>query len=216
MPSSTGTIRVPAERRAVAIDCLLVSSRVDSALAREGYRFLGDLHGLTFGALARLPGLGPRGVAELRARLLELGVVDLPAMPSSNEPARDPLDPAEARALANERRRCRIHVPEAIRELQFESVPLSTRLTNALRASGWHRLGDLDGLRMSDVADRYGFGFLSLAELYDLLASHDAIEERRACDGADRMRTRGKSYRWVSCDDRARRMRTSAPPPSQR
>ncbi|HEX8794577.1 MAG TPA: hypothetical protein VF765_26710 [Polyangiaceae bacterium] len=200
---STGTIRVPAERRVVALDSLLLSSRVDAVLAREGYRFVGDLDGLTFGALARLPGLGPRGVAELRARLLELGVVDLPSLPSTSRQSHEPLDPKQ-------QRKCVIRVPVALRELQFDGLSLSTRLINALRASGWHRVGDLDGVRMSDIANRYGFGALTLAELHDLLASHGAIEEPRAC--ADRMATRGKSYRWVSCDDPAR-MRSSAPPP---
>lgn len=173
-----GTIHVPGDKRAIHIDCLLLSSRVDAVLAREGYRLVGDLDGLTFGLLARHPGLGLRGLAELRAQLAGLGAVEGPAPAGSTREARSPKDHEEARALARRRRTSRVRVPPTDRELLFESLPLSTRLTNALHASGWRRLGDLDGLRMEYIADRYGFGVLTLAELYDFLASQGAIEER--------------------------------------
>jgi hypothetical protein len=173
-----GTIRVPTHQRDIPLDCLLLSSRVDAVLSREGYRVVGDLDGLTFGLLARHPGLGRRGLAELRAQLLELGALDPPARATASGGDRDGLDQAEARALARRRRESRVRVPAASRDVLFESfLSLSTRLTNALLASGWRRLGDLHGLRISDIADRYGFGVLTLAELYDFLASQGAIEE---------------------------------------
>ena len=141
-----GRIVVPAEKRGIPLDDLLLTSRLDHALSRFGYVVLGDLDGRTFAELRKHRGMGVGCERELRHALAPLGVVIRPL------PVETPSVPV-------------IDVPAFAREYRLDGLPL--RGSRALRR--FSVLGDLHGMAVSDLRSLPHVGVVTIRDLQSLL-----------------------------------------------
>src|SRR5260370_5375253 len=87
--------------------------------------------------------------------------------PVSRPPAKKKRNPANSRRRSP-RPGERLSVPATAHKLSPYDFPLSTRLTNVLKKRGIARLGELDGIALSDLQEFESCGWKTAAELVRL------------------------------------------------
>jgi hypothetical protein len=173
------------------------------ALDRAGLRYVRDLEGKRGQDLNWLPGLGSSQLRKLHGWLVERDALLPPTLdevltlrpppppPGTRAAARTPERPPRTRepalpSRANPKRftTSRIWIRATHRDLKFDDVPLSLRLSSMLHGSGIHRFGDLDGSSVVDLTRLRGLGHVVLRELRNLLVAKDALDTPHLDDPA--------------------------------
>jgi len=124
---------------------LEVSTRLRNVLRAIDCRTLKDLRGMRFCDVLEARSCGWTTVTELRALLSN----------RQDEEARVPNT---------------ISVSESIADIPVKDIPMSVRLSKALRSVGCSKLGDIDGMEIGSLARLKNCGRGTVAELMDLIS----------------------------------------------
>jgi hypothetical protein len=169
--SFSKTIDIPAGLRGQPLEACQTSVRLTGVLRRSGVRVLGDLHGRKvddfawerncgFKTLHELDSLARRASGECgRAqKATSAGNVSLP-LPASPIPTRADTQQDEAGFA----------IPESVCQLQFDELPMTTRLANVVRSIGAQTLGDLQGRSSFELLQYKSCGWRTLGEIQQLI-----------------------------------------------
>jgi hypothetical protein len=154
-------IFIPKEARRRAIFSFQFSARLRHALGYVRFCFLGDIHGMSYAEFRKRRNCGETTVTELRelVRLIQA------AHHMAHADAAPPQWPGLFAANAGDW----LTVPARVQDLNFCDLPLSVRLGNILAKRKVTRLGDLNGVPISELKAARNCGNVTIAELVNLI-----------------------------------------------
>jgi hypothetical protein len=146
------TIDIPAGLRRQPVEAWQTSARLNALLRRSGIRVLGDLHGRKALDFAWQKNCGVKTLYELDslARRAESG-----SLTNGNAPL-----------LQNG---AGFAIPESVCQLQFDELPITTRLANVVRSIGAQTLGDINGRSAFELLQCKACGWRTLGEIEQLI-----------------------------------------------
>jgi hypothetical protein len=152
------TIEIPAKLHGQPLEMWHTSARLTALLRRSGIRVLGDLQGRRAVDFAREKNCGAKTLYELdwltRCVACERGKAKN-AGASGNG-----TFPHNGTGFA---------IPESVCQLQFDELPISTRLAHVVESMGARTLGDLKGLRTFELLQCKQCGWRTLGEIEQLI-----------------------------------------------
>lgn len=154
-------IYIPEEARGRIVFSLPLSVRLRHVLTHARLGFLGDIHGMSYAEIGRWPNCGDKTVRELRELVRQIQGAHLMA----HADAVPPQLPGPFAADAGDW----LIVPASVQDLNFCDLPLSVRLGKILAKRKVTRLGDLDGVPISELKDTRNCGSVTVAEVVNLI-----------------------------------------------
>jgi RNA polymerase sigma factor (sigma-70 family) len=173
--SFSKAIKIPASLRDQPLDTCQTSARLTAVLERFGIHVLGDLHGRKVVDFAWEKNCGPKTLYEF----------DLLARRAQSR---------NGKASCNGHRHGRVHashsfsatgsdwatakmqedaarfaIPESICHLDFNELPITTRLANVVRSMGARSLGDLHGRSAFELLQYKACGWGTVSEIQQLI-----------------------------------------------
>jgi Sigma-70, region 4 len=152
------TIEIPAKLHGRPLEMWQTSARLTALLRRSGIRVLGDLQGRRVVDFARERNCGAKTLYELdsltRRVACERGKAKNTGASGNGTP------PHNGAGLA---------IPESVCQLQFDELPISTRLANVVESMGARSLGDLKGLRTFELLRHKQCGWCTFGEIEQLI-----------------------------------------------
>jgi hypothetical protein len=173
--SFSKAIKIPASLRDQPLDTWQTSARLTAVLERFGIHVLGDLHGRKVVDFAWEKNCGPKTLYEF----------DLLARRAQSR---------NGKASCNGHRHGRVHashsfsatgsewatapmqedaasfaIPESICHLDFNELPITTRLANVVRSMGARSLGDLNGRSAFELLQYKDCGWGTISEVQQLI-----------------------------------------------
>jgi hypothetical protein len=168
-------IEIPPSLRGQLLDARQTSARLSAVLDRFGIRVLGDLHGRKVVDFAWEKNCGPKTLYELdllarRARFQN-------GKASSNGHRRGCVHTthsadaagSDAATGAIQKTAATFAIPESVRHLSFDELPITTRLTNVVRSIGARSLRDLDGRSAFELLQHKACGWGTISEIQNLI-----------------------------------------------
>ena len=177
--SFSKSIEIPANLRRQPLDACQTSARLGALLERSGIHVLGDLHGRKVVDFAWERNCGPKTLYELdlltrRARFQNGKASGNPrpraCVDASQRSSRSFSATGTEVATANvQEDDGSFAIPESIRWLSFNELPLTTRLTNVVRSIGAQSLGDLNGRNAFELLQYKACGWGTISEIQHLI-----------------------------------------------
>jgi hypothetical protein len=140
---------------------LPLSARLRHVLEHARCCFWGDIHGMSYAECGRWPNCGVKTVTELRELVRQIQGAHLMA----HADAIPPQLPGPFAAAAGDW----LIVPASVQDLNFCDLPLSVRLGKILAKRKVTRLGDLDGVPISELKATSNCGNGTMTELVNLI-----------------------------------------------
>jgi hypothetical protein len=173
--SFSRAIEIPATLRGQPLDARQTSARLSAVLDRFGIRVLGDLHGRKVVDFAWEKNCGPKTLYELdllarRARF-QNGKASCNGHRRGCVHTTHSADAAgnDAATGAIQKTAATFAIPESVRHLSFDELPITTRLTNVVRAIGARSLDDLHGCSAFEMLQYKACGWGTISEIQQLI-----------------------------------------------
>jgi hypothetical protein len=176
--SSSKAIRIPASLRNQKLDVWPTSARLSAVLQRFGIHVLGDLHGRKVVDFIWEKNCGSKTLYELdllaqRARF-QNGKASCNRHPSGRpNPSRMPsydFSPGDSEvATKMQEDAASFAIPESIRHLSFNELPITGRLANVARSIGARTLTDLQGRDAFELLQYKNCGWGVISEIQQLI-----------------------------------------------
>ncbi len=173
--SFSKAIKIPASLRDQPLDTCQTSARLSAVLERFGIHVLGDLHGRKVVDFAWEKNCGPKTLYEFD--LLARRAQSRNGKASCNGHCNGRVHASHsfsatgselATAKMQEDAAC-FAIPESICHLDFNELPITTRLANVVRSMGARSLGDLHGRSAFELLQYKACGWGTISEIQQLI-----------------------------------------------
>ena len=173
--SFSKAIKIPASLRDQPLDTWQTSARLTAVLERFGIHVLGDLHGRKVVDFAWEKNCGPKTLYEFD--LLARRAQSRNGKASCNGHCHGRVHASHSfSATGNERATAKMQedaasfaIPESICHLDFNELPITTRLANVVRSMGARSLGDLNGRSAFELLQYRACGWGTISEIQQLI-----------------------------------------------
>ncbi len=163
-------IFIPQEARGREISTFQVSVRLRHIFEYKRFCILGDIHGISYAEFGKFRNCGKKTVTELR----ELVRMVQRAQPIGHA---DSVSEPFAALVWD----C-LTVPVSVQDLNFCDLPVSVRLVNVLKKRKATRLGDLNGVSISELKNIKNCGKSTISEIVHLIEKAVAGEFKTITD----------------------------------
>ena len=154
-------IFIPQEARGRAIPTFQVSVRLRHIFEHKRFCILGDIHGISYAEFGKFRNCGKRTITELR----ELVRMIQSAQPIGHADGNSQEFSESFVALMGD---C-LTVPASVQDLNLCDLPISVRLGNLLKERKTTRLGDLNGVSISELKGVRNCGKKTISEIVNLI-----------------------------------------------
>jgi hypothetical protein len=173
--SFSKAIKIPASLRDQPLDTWQTSARLTAVLERFGIHVLGDLHGRKVVDFAWEKNCGPKTLYEFD--LLARRAQSRNGKASCNGHRHGRVHAAHSFSATSSERAtakmqedaARFAIPESICHLDFNELPITTRLANVVRSMGARSLGDLNGRCAFELLQYRACGWGTISEVQQLI-----------------------------------------------
>jgi len=172
-------IQIPAGLRDQPLGAWQTSARLSALLERFGIHVLGDLHGRKVVDFAWEKNCGPKTLYELdllaRRAQFRNGQASGNGRPrGSAQPSHTPLRSlgrtgSGVAAEKFQKDGASFAIPDSVRHLSLQELPITTRLANVVRSIGARTLGDLDGRNAFELLQYKACGWRTISEIQQLI-----------------------------------------------
>ena len=173
--SFSKAIKIPASLRDQPLDTWQTSARLTAVLERFGIHVLGDLHGRKVVDFAWEKNCGPKTLYEFD--LLARRAQSRNGKASCNGHRHGRVHASHSFSATGSERAtakmqedaARFAIPESICHLDFNELPITTRLANVVRSMGARSLGDLNGRSAFELLQYRACGWGTISEIQQLI-----------------------------------------------
>jgi hypothetical protein len=173
--SFSKAIEIPARLHNQPLDAWATSARLSGMLDRFGIRVLGDLQGRKVVDFAWEKNCGPKTLYEFD--LLARRAQSRNGRASCNGHRHGRVHASHSFSATGSERTtakmqedaARFAIPESICHLDFNELPLTTRLANLVRSMGARSLGDLNGRSAFEMLQYKACGWGTISEIQQLI-----------------------------------------------
>jgi len=171
--SFSKAIEIPVSLRDQPLDAWQTSARLTALLSRFGIRVLGDLHGRKVVDFAWEKNCGPKTLYELdllaRRAQFQNGKASCSHGGWANAARSADAAGSEAAVAEMQEDAGTFVIPESVRHLSFDELPLTTRLANVARSISARTLGDLNGRNTFELLQYKSCGWCTISEIQQLI-----------------------------------------------